>query len=238
MTPWVAAFTTFTASSLEFVEAATIVLAVAYSAGWRTALAAAGWAIAALIAICAIFGPALVTFVPIAILQTVIGIFLLLFGYSWLRKAIWRYAGRKALRNEVSAYDKELAALQAHHERRYAFATAFNGVLLEGLEVAVIVVTFAAEKKGAFLWASGGALAAGLLVAGAAAVLRRPLSKIPENAMGFVVGVMLCSFGTFWSGEGLGLTWWSGDSALVWIVGAYAIAAFLLIPLLRKPARA
>lgn len=238
MTPWVAVFTTFTASALEFVEAATIVLAVAYTAGWRTALSATGWALAALAAICAICGPALVTFVPISILQMVIGVFLLLFGYSWLRKAIWRYSGRKTMRDEAAAYDKELASLQAHDERRYAFATAFNGVLLEGLEVAVIVITFATEKAGTFLWAAAGALAAGLLVAAVAAVLRHPFSKIPATLMGYVVGVMLCSFGTFWSGEGLGLTWWSGDATLFWIIGAYVIVSLLLIPLLRKPVRA
>lgn len=238
MTPWVAAFTTFVASGLEFVEAATIVLAVGYAAGWRTALTAAAWALLALLAITAIFGPALVLYVPLPALQTVIGVFLLLFGYSWLRKAIWRYAGRKAQRDENAAFDREVDDLRTRRDRRYAFAVAFNGVLLEGLEVAVIVITFATERAGTFLWAAAGALCAGVIVTLSAALLRHPLSRVPENAMGFVVGIMLLSFGTFWSGEGIGLRWWSGDGALATIVAAYLAAALLLCALLRRPARA
>lgn len=238
MNPWIAAFTTFTASGLEFVEAATIVMAVGNTAGWRVALSGTAWALGALVLITGILGPALLIYVPIAKLQLVIGIFLLLFGYSWLRKAIWRYSGRKAMRREDAAYAKELELLSAHHDRRFAFATAFNGVLLEGLEVSAIVVTFAAERSGTFLWAAGGALAAGVLVAILAAVLRHPLSRVPENAMAFVVGVMLLTFGTFWSGQGLGVAWWGGDGTLLLIVAAYAASALLLTGLLRKPVRA
>lgn len=238
MTPWVAAFTTFTASALEFVEAATIVMAVGYTAGWRIALTATAWAVGALVVITGLLGPLLVFYVPVAVLQIVIGLFLLLFGYTWLRKAIWRYAGRKALRDEGAAFEKEVAELRARHERRFAFAAAFNGVLLEGLEVAVIVITFATERTGTFAWAAAGALAAGFTVLVAAVFLRHPLSRVPENAMGFVVGVMLLSFGTFWSGEGFGLSWWAGDDTLFWLVAAYAAAAALLIGVFRKRAQA
>ena len=234
MNPWIAAFTTFMASGLEFVEAATIVMAVGYTAGWRVALSATAWALAALAVLTGLLGPALVLYVPVAILKLVIGLFLLLFGYAWLRKAVWRYAGVKAVRNEEAAFEKEVAELRAHHERRFAFASAFNGVLLEGLEVAVIVITFAAERAGTFVWAAGGALAAGVLVAGGAAILRHPLSRVPENAMGFVVGVMLLSFGTFWSAEGLGLTWWDRDASLPFIVASYLIAALALIAVRRQ----
>lgn len=228
MHPLAAAGTAALASALEFVEAATIVMAVAVTAGWRIALRATLAALVVLIAICAILGPALVRFVPLGVLQIAIGIFLLLFGFTWLRKAIWRYGGRKALRDEQAAFDKEVDALRRRHEDRFAFATAFNGVLLEGLEVAVIVVTFAASNVRAMLWAAGGALAAGIIVALAVAILRQPFSRVPENAMGFLVGVMLLSFGTFWSGEGLGVSW-PGDVALLYLAIVYAVSAFALI---------
>ncbi|HEY9179614.1 MAG TPA: hypothetical protein VIO32_02780, partial [Candidatus Baltobacteraceae bacterium] len=220
MNGWVAAGTTFLASGLEFVEAATIVMAVGYTAGWRVALTATAWAIGVLVVITGLLGPALIRWVPLDDLKIGIGIFLTLFGYTWLRKAIWRYSGRKAMRDEQAAFDAGINDLKTH-ERRYAFATAFNGVLLEGLEVAVIVITFSAARAGTFLWAAAGALLAGVIVAGGAALLRRPFSRVPENAMGFIVGIMLLSFGTFWSGEGIGLHWWQGEATLLWIVGFY-----------------
>lgn len=228
MHPIVAAGTTFLASALEFVEAATIVLAVAYTAGWKVALRATAWAIAALIVITGLLGPALLYWVPLDVLKIAIGIFMALFGYTWLRKAIWRSSGRKAMRNEDAAFAKELEELRKHEER-FAFATAFNGVLIEGLEVAIIVITFSAAQAGTFVWAAAGALIAGAAVAIAAALLRKPFSRVPENAMGFIVGIMLCSFGTFWSGEGLGVHWWSGDLTLGWIVLLYLAVALLLI---------
>jgi Ca2+/H+ antiporter, TMEM165/GDT1 family len=235
MNPWVAAGTTFLASALEFVEAATIVLAVGYTVGWRAALSGAAWACAVLVVIAALLGPALIYYVPLTAVQIVIGLFLILFGYTWLRKAIWRYAGRKAMRNEQSAYEAEVAQLHAHHdEQRFGFATSFNGVLLEGLEVAVIVITFSADRGGSFVYAAAGAIAAGLVVLAAAVILRHPFSRVPENAMGFIVGIMLLSFGTFWSGEGLGLQWWAGEATLLWIVTVYALVSFALIALWRK----
>jgi uncharacterized membrane protein len=107
-------------------------------------------------------------------------------------------------------------------------------VLLEGLEVAVIVITFSADRAGSFVYAAAGALAAGLIVAVAAIILRHPFSKVPENAMGFIVGIMLLSFGTFWSGEGLGLQWWAHELTLLWIVAIYALSALVLIALWRR----
>lgn len=237
MNGWVAAGTTFLASGLEFVEAATIVLAVGYTAGWRTALTATAWAVGVLVVVTGLLGPALVYWVPLNDLKIAIGIFLTLFGYTWLRKAIWRYAGRKALRDEAAAFAAEVEDLK-RHEKQYAFATAFNGVLLEGLEVAVIVITFSAARAGTFLWAAVGALAAGAIVAGAAVLLRHPFSRVPENTMGFIVGIMLLSFGTFWSGEGIGVHWWQGEGTLLWIVGFYLACALLLIAAWRRPLRA
>jgi|SRR5579884_814418 len=237
MHAWVAAGTTFLASAVECVEAATIVLAVGYTAGWRTALSAAAWAIVLLVGLAALLGPALVLWVPLRVLQAVIGVFLALFGYTWLRKAIWRYSGRKAMRDEQAAFEATIAQLR-EQERKFAFATAFNGVLLEGLEVSVVVITFSAARAGTFLWAAAGALAAAAIVACTAALLRHPFSRVPENAMGFIVGVMLLSFGTYWSAEGLGLRWWAGEFTLVWIVAAYLFTAMLLVGAWRRPARA
>jgi uncharacterized membrane protein len=246
MSGWVAFGTTFLASALEFVEAATIVMAVGYTVGWRTALTATAWAIGVLIVITGVLGPALLIYVPLNALQIAIGIFLILFGYTWLRKAIWRYSGHKAMRNEEQAFSREVSALKTHlqrtdvqqrDEQRLGFATAFNGVLLEGLEVAIIVITFSAAR-GSFVWACAGALLAGILVVLAAVMLRRPFARIPENALGFVVGIMLLSFGTFWSGEGLGLHWWAGEGTLGWIVGLYLATALLLIALRRRPVTA
>ena len=237
MHPIAAAVTAALASGLEFVEAATIVLAVAHSAGWRIALRAALAATAVLFTICAVFGPALVTYVPLQALKIAIGTFLLLFGYTWLRKAIWRYAGRKALRDEQQKFESEVGKLSAH-ENRAAFFTAFNGVLVEGLEVAVIVITFAAASVQAMVWAAGGALVAGAIVAAAVAILRHPLRRVPENAMGFVVGIMLLSFGTYWSGEGWNLTWPGADLALVYLAAIYLAIAFALIAARRVPVNA
>ena len=239
MNGWVLAGTTFLASALEFIEAATIVLAVGYTQGWRVALTGMAWALLALGAIVGIFGPALVIYVPLRWLQLGIGLFLVLFGYTWLRKAIWRYAGRKALHDEAAIFEREVSGLRAienaREARKVGFATSFNGVLLEGLEVAVIVITFGAANAGALRWSVVGAGLAAVLVVGTAFALRRPFSRVPENAMAFVVGIMLLSFGTFWSGEGAGITWWSGESTLVWIVCSYLGVSGLLVALVRPP---
>lgn len=240
MNPWLAAGTAFLASGVEFVEAATIVLAVGYTAGWKVALRATAWAIAVLVVIAGLLGPALVYWVPLSALQIAIGVFLALFGFTWLRKAIWRYAGRKAVRNEEANFDAELAQLRSRADSKdaehFAFITAFNGVLLEGLEVAVIVITFAAGRGSALLGAAGGALAAGALVTALAVALRKPLARVPENAMAFVVGVMLLSFGTYWSGEGIGIHWWAGEVTLAWIIACYVAASVVLIALWRSHA--
>ncbi|GAC1497635.1 MAG: hypothetical protein NVS1B14_00090 [Vulcanimicrobiaceae bacterium] len=238
MSPIVLAGTSFVASSVEAVEAVTIVLAVGYTQGWKPALAGTLWACVALAAIVLIFGPALIHFVPLWLLQLGIGLFLVLFGFTWLRKAIWRYAGRKALHDEEAIFEREVALLRAAHERRVGFATAFNAVLLEGLEIAVIVVTFAATTVGGLLWASAGAGAAAAVVVGVGIALRKPFSRVPENTLKFIVGIMLVSLGTFWGGEGLGIAWPLGDGALFTLVALYVLTAALLVRRLRPHVRA
>jgi len=235
--PLLLAGTSFLASTVEAVEAVTIVLAVGYTHSWRSALAGTAWALLALAVICGIGGPALVHFVPLGTLQLVIGLLLVLFGFTWLRKAIWRYSGRKALHDEDAIYAREVAALREAHEHRVGFATAFNAVLLEGLEIAVIVITFAASAAGGLLWSSIGAIAAVLIVVAAGIALRKPFSRVPENTLKFVVGIMLCSLGTYWGGEGLGVIWVFQDGTLLAIIATYLLVSFLLVQLLRRQMR-
>jgi len=225
MNGWVLGGTTFLASAVEMVEAATIVLAVGITQGWRTALTGAAWALLALGVIVAILGPVLARQGAITWLELIVGPFMILFGIAWLRKAIWRAAGRKAMHDEQAIFDREVAALQSARDNRVGFATSFQGVFVEGLEVAVIVVTFAATQPLLLGWSIGGAVVAGLVVGVAGFALRTPFSKVPENAIKAIVGLMLLSLGTFWTGEGLGIAWWFGDATLFSLVVLYAAGA-------------
>lgn len=242
MNNWLLAGTTFLASLVEAVEAVTIVLAVGYTQSWRSALSGSAWAAATLAAIVIVFGPALVHFVPLHALQLVVGLFLVLFGFTWTRKALWRYSGRKALHDETAIFEREVAHLKQTagdtKREKVGFATAYNAVLLEGLEVAVIVITFGAAHSNGILWSATGALAACAIVGLAGFFLRKPFSAVPENTLKFVVGIMLLSFGTYWSGEGLGIPWWYGDVTLAYIVGVYLLVSFMLVRLLRGPPKA
>ncbi len=231
---WVLAGTTFLASSVEFVEAATIVLAVGFAQGWRAALLGAACAAAALGAIVAIFGPLIGNAGALARVQLVVGPFLILFGIGWLRKAVWRYAGRRTMRDEAAIFDRELARLQADREGRLGFAVSFQGVFVEGLEVAVIVVTFGAAGARALAWSAGGAAIAFAVVTLAAIALHKPFARVPENALKALVGVMLFALGTFWTGDALGIAWWAGDATLFAIAGAYALAAAATVAALRR----
>ncbi len=179
MNGWLLAGTTFLAAGVEALEAMTIVLAVGVARSWRTAWQGAGLGVLALVAVVAVFGP-LLRLVPLGALELAIGVLLALFGLAWLRKAILRYAGRKALRDEDANYEREVrglraeAALGERHGDRVAVATAFNAVLLEGLEVAVIVVTFGAASSAALTWSAAGAALAVLAVLALGFALRRP----------------------------------------------------------------
>lgn len=202
-------------------------LAVGYAQGWRVALAGAACASLALVGMVGIGGAAILRFVPVRIIRTAIGAFLLWFGYGWLRKAVLRYAGRIPMRDERAAFERDVAALRGTPEQRAGLTAAFNGVFLEGLEVAIIVVTVGSASTEALAAAAAGALAAFLVVAAAALLARKPFARIPENAMKFVVGVMLVSFGTFWLGEGLGARWEFGDATLPLLVACYGGLALL-----------
>jgi uncharacterized membrane protein len=236
---WLLASTSFLASAVEAVEALTIVLAVGVTRSWRSSLTGAVWGLATLAAIVLILGPAIVIYVPFAALKVGIGIFLLFFGLAWLRKAILRYSGRKALHDEAAIYAREVRALSTtpvpQGPDRLGFATSYNAVLLEGLEVAVIVLTFGASSAAALRWAGLGAALAVVVVVAAGVALRAPFSRVPENALKFVVGIMLTSFGTYWSGEGLGIEWWRSDLSLPIIVAAYLAISAATIAAARRP---
>lgn len=240
----------FLASTVEFVEAFTIVLVVGVTVNWKSALVGMAAAALALAALVGVFGTALVIFIPLAALRFLVGFLLILFGLKWLKKAILRYAGVKAMHDEEAIYEEEMAAMRARGERpsntldTFGVVTAFKSVLLEGLEVAFIVITFgSASASGATTRAQGityaaiGAAAALALIALSGAVIRAPLQRVPENTLKFVVGVMLTSFGTFWGGEGIGIRWPGEDLFLLALVGFYLLLAFALITWLRPYGR-
>jgi uncharacterized membrane protein len=230
------AISVFLACAVEAVEALTIVLAVGTTRSWRSALEGAGAALLALAAATAIVGPGL-TSLPIDTLRLVVGGLLLVFGLQWLRKAILRGAGLKALHDEDEAFAEEAAAARAAGAPHrgfdgYSFTIAFKGVLLEGLEVVFIALTFGANQHRIGL-AAGSALAAVLGVAIVGAAIHRPLTRVPENAMKFSVGVMLTSFGIFWGAEGAGAEWPGGDAALLALVPTVLAFSLVLVRLFR-----
>jgi uncharacterized membrane protein len=230
------------ASGVEFVEALTIVLAMGTTRGWRSTWAGVGAALVALAVITALAGYALQSWLPEALLQLVVGTLLLIFGLQWLRKAILRSAGLKALHDEDDAYRAEVAAARAAGDERrlgldwFAFVVSFKGVFLEGLEIVFIVITFGLNADSIAL-ASLGAAIGGAIVLAAGVALHRPLARVPENTIKFAVGLMLSTFGTFWSVEGLGwfspsdvsLHWPGGDAALPVLLALWGLLAWAAV---------
>jgi uncharacterized membrane protein len=236
-----AALPAFLASLVEFVEALTIVLAVGATRGWRAASTGAAAGVALLAVLVVAFGPALER-VPLARLQIVVGIMLLFFGLRWLRKAVLRYAGAIAMHDEAKIFARERDELRSAGGPSgvaaggfdwTATGTAFNAVVLEGLEVIFIVIAVGATA-GQLLPASIGAVLAGVLVVGAGFVLRAPLARVPENSLKFVVGVMLSAFGTFWTSEGFGFTWPREDLSLLALIAGYLAVAGLSLTVAKR----
>jgi len=237
---WPAVIAAFLASVVEFVEALTVVLAVGTIRGWAGALAGSAAALVVLFAIAVIFGPAL-TQIPLEDVQLFVGTLLLLFGMRWLRKAILRAAGVLALHDEDQAYAQETETLRrlggtGNRWDSIAIATSFKITMLEGLEVIFIVIAVGAGGPGVLVPASAGAIAALLLVIALGVILHRPLSAVPENALKFIVGILLSAFGTFWVGEGLGLGWPGQDWSLLGLVLGFILFAALAVPLCRREA--
>jgi uncharacterized membrane protein len=234
----IAATPAFIASAVEFVEATTIVLAVGITRGWRAPLVGTALAVLTLSVIVATLGVALVTVVPEHLLLGLVGTLLLLFGLRWLRKAVLRFAGIVALHDEEEIYRREVAELRAQGLKRTEWdwvgtIVAYKAVLLEGIEVAFIVIAFGAKGVAAMNAAIFGALAAGVLVVALAAALRHPLTAVPENWMKFGVGAMLSAFGVFWFGEGIGAHWPGDAAAIPVILGAFLAASWLAVRMLR-----
>ena len=225
------ALASFLASSVECVEALTIVLAVAVSRGRPSALAGAVVGLGLLAGLVATLGPALRA-IPLSWVQITIGALLVLFGMRWLRKAILRSAGIIAHHDEAATFSSELRTLGAHDAavfRRWDFVAvgaSLKAVVLEGVEVVFVVLAFATAGD-ALLPAAAGAIAAGILVSLAGMLLYRPLTRVPENTLKFAVGVMLSAFGTYWLGEGYGVSWPGADLALLGLIAWYAAAALV-----------
>ncbi|HTU28651.1 MAG TPA: hypothetical protein VMF07_04670 [Solirubrobacteraceae bacterium] len=243
------ALSVFLACAVEAVEALTIVLAVGVTRSWRSALYGVGAAVVVLAGLSAGLGPAL-TALPIGVLRVVVGGLLLVFGLQWLRKAVLRASGLKALHDETAIFARERAAAEttpgsagrkttdirafsAQQIDGYAFTIAFKGSLLEGLEVVFIVLTFGANQHDVGLAAVAAAIAVILVVAAGVAV-RAPLARVPGNAMKFAVGVMLVSFGMFWGTEGAGAHWPGGDAALLALIPGTLLTALACVAALRR----
>ena len=231
----------FLACAVEAVEATTIVLAAGTARDWRSALTGTAAGVAVLAVIVAALGPA-ISAIPLRGLRLVVGGLLLVFGLQWLRKAVLRASGHKALHDEERIYRDELEAARSAPGRRvglvsdwYAFTLSFKGVLLEGLEVAFIALTFGSNQHDVPLAAIAAASAV-VVVVGAGVAVRAPLARVPENTMKFVVGVMLTSFGAFWGAEGAGTKWPGSDGALLVLVPAVALLGLGLVALLRPSA--
>ncbi|MDR0342155.1 MAG: hypothetical protein LBI49_03420 [Nocardiopsaceae bacterium] len=231
--------TVFVACAVEAVEALTIVLAAGLTREWRSTLQGLAAAVVVLAVVVAVVGPAL-TVIPLTGLRLVVGALLAAFGLQWLRKAVLRASGYRDLHDESGIFSRQVAAARTagRLQRRgisdwYAFTLSFKGVLLEGLEVVFIAITFGANQHDVGL-AAVAAAAAVLVVAAVGVAVRAPLARVPENAMKFAVGVMLTSFGIFWGAEGAGVAWPGGDAALLVIVPLMLVTGLGYTALLRR----
>ncbi len=241
---WAIASAAFLASAVEFVEAFTIVLVVGVTINWRSSLLGAFAAAATLAVIVATLGVALVKWVPINDFRLVVGIILILFGLKWLKKAILRFSGLKALHDEEAIFEETIAEIRARGEtivprfQPFGVALSYKAVLLEGLEVAFIVITFGSSisKNAAangITSAAIGAAVAGILVIVAGAIIQAPLTKVPENTLKFIVGIMLTSFGTFWAAEGFSFEWPLSDAFIPLLAVLYLLASYGLVTWLK-----
>src|SRR3954470_8810310 len=227
------------ACAVEMVEALTIVLAAAFTRGWHSVRLGIAAALAALPVVVALLGPAR-TLLPLETLRVVVGFLLLTLGLQWLRKALLRAAGYIPLHEEALIFERDVeefspvgSAFVPSRFDGYAFTLSFKGVFLEGLEVGFIVVTVGAAHDG-FLRPIIGALAALIAVAVAGVIVHRPLSRVPENTMKLVVGLMLVTFGTFWGGEGAGVEWPGGDAMILGVLAFYVVLSFVLVEILNR----
>jgi uncharacterized membrane protein len=229
----------FLASAVEMVEALTIVLAVGVTRGWRSALVGVGAAVLSLAILIAALGPSIQS-IPINDLRLLVGGLLLVFGLQWLRKAILRASGYKAMHDEDLIYAEQARAAQSagvdvrHGLDWYSFTLSYKGVFLEGLEVAFIVLTFGTAHSHGIALAAAAAAAALVVVVVAGVIVHAPLSRVPENTLKFAVGLLLTTFGTFWAAEGAGASWPADEAALPVLLAWYIATSFGMVRLLRR----
>lgn len=228
-----AIFIGFIGTAVEFVEAFTVILAVGLVRGWKYAIGGAVTAFIVLILLVCLIGAPLAIIIQISWVQTIVGLCSLLFGIRWLRKAILRYGGLKALHDEEEAFKEEFNRLQKvgfvkQGFDRFAFMTTFGITMLEGLETIIIVITFGLSLHEMNFTVLGAALAL-ILVISSGFILRKPLSNVPENTMKYVVGVMLTSFGAFWTGEGFGVIWPNEDASILYIALTILVFSYAMV---------
>jgi uncharacterized membrane protein len=235
-----AAVPAFLASIVEFVEAFTIILAVGHTRGWRAPTWATLAAVVTLAVIVLAFGTPLVLYHEqiSEYFHLLVGALLLLFGMRWLRKALLRFAGIVALHDEELIYQREVAELRAQglSPTRWdtiGFWISYKALLLEGLEVAFIVITLGSRGSETLAASIVGAAGAFVLTMVAGAFLRKPLTAVPENWMKFVVGAMLVTFGIFWTAEGFRVHWPLGSATLVLLFAVVGGASWLAVRMLR-----
>lgn len=229
----------FLACAVEAVEALTIVLAAGVARGWRSAITGMLAGLLVLAALIAALGPA-ISSLPIDALRLVVGALLLVFGLQWLRKAILRAGGHKARHDEAAAFAATTAAAEGHTAVRrgavpdwYGFTLSFKGVVLEGLEVVFIALSIGSNQHDVGL-AALAALTAVLIVTAVGVMVRAPLTRVPENTITFVVGVMLTAFGMYWAAEGAGAQWPGSDLALLALIPGVGLYAAILVALTRR----
>jgi uncharacterized membrane protein len=229
----------FLGSAVESTEALTIVLAVGLTRGWRAPLLGTAVALISLAVLVILFGQLIVTRIPDWSLKLLVGTLLLLFGLRWLQKAVLRSAGIVEMHDEEQAYRKTVTELRSAASRHdwIGFILALKGVFLEGLEVVFIVIAVGGTGKGLPVAVAGGLLAM-VVVAAAGFIVRKPLARVPENTLKYAVGLILASLGTFWAGEGMGVTWPLDFVSIGGLVIVYFAASRFAITMIRRPALA
>jgi Ca2+/H+ antiporter, TMEM165/GDT1 family len=235
----IAAVPAFIASLVEFVEAYTIVLAIGVTRGWRAPLYGAAAALVTLAGLVLAFGVTLATVIDEHAFELVVGSLLLLFGLKWIRKAILRYARIVPLHDEELIYQRQVAELRAKGQSpdRFdwiGFIASYKAMLLEGLEVAFIVIALGAAGTEALIASSLGAVVAFILVSLVGAFVRVPLSRVPENTLKYTVGAMLCTFGVYWAAGGMGVEWPGDALALPVIFVAFVVVSWLAVRMLKS----
>jgi uncharacterized membrane protein len=231
---WAVLITTFLASAVEAIEMVTIVVGVGATRGWRSTIIGAASGFGVLAVTVAILGAAL-SVVPVGPLRLVIGALLLVFGLQWFRKGIMRVAARGLAGIGGSDPQGEAEQWTGPGMDWTAWFLSFKGVVLEGLEVAIIVVSFGAGANhlGAAVLGGAGAI---VVVGGIGFALHNTVRRVPRSLLQLVVGILLTTFGTFWSLEGLGVTWPAGDGAILGLLVLYVATAFTYITLERNRA--